>query len=165
MLNKSDFNKAVEMYSDHLYNYMLKLVKDKDEAKNWTQEAFTILWENKNKLQFDGVKSFLFTTAYRKMIDQYRKNKTQEKYAINTVNSYLNSATEFENKQLITLAFNQLDTKQKSIIMLRDYEGYDYQSIATICNTSLENVRVQLFRARKKMKAIVTDLLNDKTPI
>ena len=160
MITKSDFNKAVEIHSDRLYGYMLKLVKDKDEAKNWVQEAFTILWENKDKVEADRVKSFLFTTAYRKMIDGYRREKRGTEITTEIArNQPTNWDTQYDKKQLLELAFTKISAKYKSLILLRDYEGYDYQSIAEISGVSLSAVKVNLFRARKEMKEVLSKLL------
>lgn len=162
MITRSDFNKAVEIHSDGLYGYMLKLVKDKDEAKNWVQEAFTILWENRDKVEMARVKSFLFTTAYRKMIDGYRREKRGTEITAEIARNEPNSwSMQYDKKQLLDLAFAKISTKYKSLILLRDYEGYDYQSIADISGVSLSAVKVNLFRARKEMKEILSGLLSE----
>lgn len=162
MLDIPDFNKAVELYSDKLYAYMLRLVNNKDEAKDWTQEAFTILWEHRNSCDPSKVKSFLFTTAYRKMIDNYRRNKVHEGYTrtLNTGTQTIDKS--FENRQLINLAFAELSVQQRSIVMLRDQEGYDYQSIADVAGMSMANVKINLFRARKQMKVVLAKLMNER---
>lgn len=162
MISKQKFNDAVKNYSDSLFGYMLKLTKDKDEAQNWVQEAYTVLWEKRNDVDPEKAKSFLFTTAYRKMIDAYRKKKVRENYAPFVNVEVFNQPKELELKQLLSIAFERIDEKKKAIILLRDYEGYDYQSIADIMQISLSNVKVNLFRARKEMKQILSALLKEK---
>jgi len=162
MITQSDFNKAVEINSDRLYGYMLKLVKDKDEAKNWVQEAFTILWENRAKVDPANTKSFLFTTAYRKMVDNYRRQKIGAAITAEITRNELSAhSTQYDKKQLLDLAFSQIGDQYKALILLRDYEGYDYQSIAEISGVSLSAVKVNLFRARKAMKDALTELLTE----
>lgn len=49
MLSKIEFTEAVQLHSDGLFRYMLKLVKDKAMAENWVQDAYTALWENRER--------------------------------------------------------------------------------------------------------------------
>ena len=63
-----------------------------------------------------------------------------------------------EEKEIIDQAFEQLEDKQKKIIMLRDWDGYSYEEIADILEINLNQVKVNLFRARKKMKAAITSI-------
>jgi RNA polymerase sigma factor (sigma-70 family) len=58
----------------------------------------------------------------------------------------------FESNQVVDRAVNILPTVQKSIILLRDLEGYSYDEIGEILNLSSSQVKVYLFRARNKIK-------------
>ena len=62
------------------------------------------------------------------------------------------SISVFESKQLIDRAVNILPPIQKSIILLRDLEGYSYEEIGSILELSDSQVKVYLFRARNKIK-------------
>jgi len=57
-----------------------------------------------------------------------------------------------ELKQLLMRAVNQLNPTQKSLVLLKDYEGYSYQEIAEIMNLSDSQVKVYLHRARLILK-------------
>ena len=58
----------------------------------------------------------------------------------------------FELKELIDKSLDQLPELQKSIILLRDLEGYDYKEIGEILDLSESQVKVYLFRGRQKIK-------------
>jgi len=64
----------------------------------------------------------------------------------------------FENKEIIDLALSLLPPMQKSIVLLRDLEGYAYDEIGEILEISDSQVKVYLYRARKKMKKQLKDL-------
>ena len=157
MIDEKIFNNAVSVFSDGLFRFMLRLTNDTDQAKNYVQDAFMILWENKAAVDEPQLKSFLFTTAYRKMIDDHRKNVVRQNYAtqVQYASQHENNiASNFENKQMLEQVLSHLNTEQKTIILLRDYEGYDYESIAKITKSSLAQVKINLFRARKIIKEL-----------
>jgi len=66
-----------------------------------------------------------------------------------------------ETNDLIEKAFEALTLGQKQIIMLRDWDGYSYEDIGHILEMNLSLVKVQLFRARKKMKTILHSLTTE----
>jgi len=68
----------------------------------------------------------------------------------------------YETKELIDKVLNQLPPIQKSIVLLRDLEGYSYQEIGDILDISESQVKVYLFRARKKMQKQLKGLIQDE---
>lgn len=163
MISKAEYEQAVAQHSNALYRYMNKLIGNKEEAENWVQEAYTILWEKRNNVDPLKIKSFLFTTAYRKMIDAYRREKLSQQFQKESKSTFFEDNSSFDRKQLLEVAFAQIKAEQKAIIMLRDYEGYDYESIAEITSLSLSSVKVNLFRARKAMKEVLTNLMKERS--
>ena len=65
---------------------------------------------------------------------------------------------DFELKEIIDKALKNLPEQQKTILLLRDMEGYNYQEIGEILNLNESQVKVYLFRARQKMKDQIKDL-------
>lgn len=68
------------------------------------------------------------------------------------------SENKYELQDLLEVALNTLPTIQKSILLLRDSEGYDYKEIGDVLNLNESQVKVYLFRARKKVKNYLKDL-------
>ena len=64
----------------------------------------------------------------------------------------------FEQRELIEKAFTQIPSIQKSVILLRDYEGYSYEEIADITGLNLSQVKVYIFRGRKKMQSAINGM-------
>ncbi len=143
-------------YSDALYSYAMKLVKESAKAQDLVQESFVKLWIKRDQVEKAGVKPFLFRVLYNKMVDDYRKMKRISHTDSIPESSYRDS--DLSDKDLIDRAFAQLREQQKSIILLRDWEGYSYEEIAGIMGLNLGQVKVNLFRARKKMKEILIGL-------
>ena len=91
------------------------------------------------------------------MIDDKRKSKRTQLSGVLPEKSAATSA-EVEHKDLLEKAFGQLQERQRQIIMLRDWQGYSYKEIGEILDYGESLVKVQLFRARKQMRAIINEL-------
>jgi len=159
-LKTTEYNIIVQEVSDRLFRYALKLTSDTESAKDLVQEAFIKLWNNREKVTPDYAKPFLYRVLFNKMVDDKRKMKriTHMEVMPERVEK---SRVYNEEKEVIEHAFEQLEEKQKKIIMLRDWDGYSYEEIADILEINLNQVKVNLFRARKKMKAAVTSIDNN----
>ena len=130
----------------------MKNIGHEADARDIVQSAFEKMWLNKHNVNPEKSKSYLFTVAYHQMIDHIRKIKK-----IKNVSSFEQDERVVyqTNNQLIeTLmqALNQLNETQKSLVLLKDYEGYNYQEIGEIMNLSESQVKVYLHRARLQLR-------------
>ena len=147
-----EYNNAVELYSDHVYRFILKIIRDQEKPKDIVQYSFEKLWHKVDEVDALKCKSYLFTTAYRRMIDIIRREKKQGNWNEVSEKSYSHSGHYSDLSEILQSALAQLTEVQRSVIMLRDYEGYDYNEISEITNLSLSQVKVYIFRARKYLK-------------
>lgn len=148
-----DFNKCVDDYSDGVYRFIVKNIGHEADAQDIVQTAFEKLWVNRSKVAPEKVKSYLFTIAYHQMIDHIRKDKkdvTTDNFdeVIKQTSYQANS----ELKQILLSAINELNPTQKSLVLLKDYEGYSYVEIGEIMGLSESQVKVYLHRARLILK-------------
>ena len=159
-MTATEYNQCVEEYADRVYRFAYKISGTREDAKDIVQSAFEKLWIHHNKVENSKSKSYLFTCAYRKMIDDRRKNGRIVSIEHSTHALSWNQPENFETRDLLEKAFRLLSVQQKELILLRDYEGYSYKEIAGIASLSESQVKVYLFRARKKMKESVTLVRN-----
>ncbi len=155
-MTELEFNTCVDDYSDGLYRFILKISKNKEDAKDIVQTSFEKLWVNRNKVELLKAKSYLFTVAYHLMIDQLRKDTKM--VITDSFDENVNTVSQksSELKQILLEAINQLNPTQKSLILLKDYEGYSYQEIGDIMQLSESQVKVYLHRARQILKNKLT---------
>ena len=139
-------------YSDNLYRFVLKNIKDEDKAKDIIQDTFEKFWHKKDDVQEGKEKSYLFTTAYHTLVDVTRKEKRQANFSEVKEESYSVNNQYSDLQEVLEEAINKLPEDQKAVIMLRDYEGYAYDEIADITKLSESQVKVYIFRARKFLK-------------
>ena len=119
------------------------------------QTAFEKLWINKNTVDNNTCKSFLFTVAYNQMIDHIRKNKRVVLQETFTAETSIINRQQHDSKKVLNQAMNRLNETQKSLVMLKDYEGYSYQEIGQITGLNESQVKVYLHRARLQLREYI----------
>jgi len=151
-MTDNEYNECVDNFADGVYRFIVKNIRHTQDAQDIVQSAFEKLWVNRVQVLPEKAKSYLFTVAYHQMIDHIRKsNKMPLAEETSIPHQPINQA-QAELKQLLMRAVNQLNPTQKSLVLLKDYEGYSYQEIAEIMNLSDSQVKVYLHRARLILK-------------
>lgn len=154
-MNKKEYNIIVDRYADGVYRFVLANIKNEFLAQDIVQDSFEKLWINHENVEFNKAKSFLFKIAYNKMIDSIRHNKIINDHSkeINIQNYDFDITNErMELQEILHKALLKLNDVQKSVVLLRDYEGYSYEEIAQITGLSESQVKVYIFRARQNLK-------------
>lgn len=154
----TEFNTCVDQYSDNLYRFILKHIKDADVAKDIVQDTYEKVWRKVNDIESTNAKSYLFTAAHHTLIDYTRKAKKQGDYT-ETVEQKLKHNNQYTDiKEVLNNALDKLPEIQKSVVLLRDYEGYDYAEIGKITGLNESQVKVYIFRARATLKNYIGNL-------
>jgi len=150
-----EFNSCVDLHADNLYRFILKNIKDVHKAKDIVQDTYEKLWLKVNETESTNAKSYMFTTAYRTMLDQMRRDKKQDRLENSHLYTVSHNRTYSDAKEILNDAVNKLPEIQRSVIMLRDYEGYNYGEIGSITGLTESQVKVYIFRARKFLKSYI----------
>ena len=155
-MNAQSYNQAVNDYSDRLFRFILKnLNKDVETARDIVQNCYEALWKNKENVVPAKAKPFLFQVAHNQVVDIYRKGGRML-YVENYKETDLRTApSENDKREIMHRALQTLPTMQRSMVLLKDYEGYSYAEIAEILDVNEGQVKINLFRARKKLKEII----------
>ena len=148
-MTRNEYNKAVDLYADGLYRFILRSMNDSEAAKDVVQDVFTKLWLKHENVQFEKTKSYLFTAGYRTMLNAIRDNKRAASFDEVTESKYAHEKQYSDLNEILDEAVKKLPEDQRTIILLRDYEGYSYQEIGEIMNFNESQVKVYIFRARK----------------
>jgi RNA polymerase sigma-70 factor (ECF subfamily) len=153
-----EYNIAVDEFSDNIYRFALKQLRNEMSAKDIVQETFTKVWIKHEEVSFEKVKWYLFTTAYHAIVDWVRKearNGDFEKVQ-NTASTEFSISIDVQD--ILNEALEKLTEIQKTVVLLRDYEGYNYSEIAEITSLNESQVKVYIFRARKSLKEYIRKL-------
>lgn len=159
-MTEKEYNSCVDLYADGLYRFIVKNLKLEEDARDIVQNSFEILWKHHDGLLFEKAKSYLFTVGYRNMIDFLRKEKRISLVDDFAEGAKIKSETTHDIKSVLMQALQRLNETQRSLIMLKDYEGYSYEEIGEITGLNESQVKVYLHRARLKMKAYLVKMEN-----
>ncbi|MBO7229751.1 MAG: RNA polymerase sigma factor [Bacteroidales bacterium] len=153
-MTDKEYKEQIDLHADDVLRYLAKNIKDGEVAKDILQDTFVSLWENKEKVEPSKIKNWLFTVAHNNMLKLFRYNKIRQ-------NSFIeenSSESNLENTQLIDQLLKQLPDRMRQCLMLKDWQGFSIKEIAEILDISEENVKVNIFRAKVKLKELKSQL-------
>ena len=158
-MTTAEYNSCADLYSDGVYRFILKNIKDRDTAQDIVQESYVRMWERVKEVAYEKARAYLFTTAYHTMIDHIRKNQRLSSLDDSYTETHDESPGTYNDlKEVINEAVAKLPEIQRSVIMLRDYEGYSYEEIGEILQLNDSQVKVYIFRARTFLKQYIGSL-------
>ena len=159
-MTEREYNECVRSYADNVYRFILKNLRHEEDAKDVVQTSFEKMWRNREEIDAAKCKSYLFTVAYHQMIDHIRKTKRvqlKEEFGdeVKVQNRQVNNL-----KKVLEEALSRLSETQRSLVLLKDYEGYSYDEIGKITGLSESQVKVYLHRARVQLKDYLVKIEN-----
>jgi RNA polymerase sigma factor (sigma-70 family) len=154
-MTTGEYNKCVDDFSDGIFRFLLKNSKDEALACDLVQDSFMKLWIRRKDVQFEKGKSYLFSTAYHTLIDHIRKHERITKLEGHEHEGIISYENYSDLKEVLNKAVDRLPDVQRSVVLLRDYEGYSYQEIGEITGLSESQVKVYIYRARLFLKKYI----------
>jgi len=151
-MTEKEYNQCVNLYADNVYRFILKNLRHEADAKDIVQSSFEKMWVNRGQVENDRCKSYLFTVAYHQMIDHIRKNKRISLRDEFSEEMSISNTSQPGSKRTLQEALNKLNETQRSLVMLKDYEGYNYEEIGKITGLNESQVKVYLHRARLQLR-------------
>jgi RNA polymerase sigma factor (sigma-70 family) len=159
-MTAEDYNNCVKWYADGLYRFMLKSTRQVEDARDLVQSSFEKLWEHRGEINALKSKSYLFTIAYHKMIDLNRKNSRMEFRENLPESADAGEPHRPRIKEVLDKALSRLPDRQRSLVLLKDYEGYSYEEISEITGLNGSQVKITLHRARLQLKQWLVSVEN-----
>ncbi len=157
-MTPKEYNQCVDKLADGLYRFALKTLGDADRANDVVQDCFERLWTKHGNVEFAKAKSYLFTSAYHGCIDIIRANKRTGLMEEGADERLSTSMQYSDLQEILHEALKKLPEIQRSVILLRDYEGYSYQEIEEITGLNESQVKVYIYRARLTLKKYIGHL-------
>lgn len=151
-MTAEEYNRCVDLYSDGIYRFALKMLKDTHLAQDNVQDSFEKLWGKRAEVELAKAKPYLFTTCYNGAIDALRREKHRVNCSEQLPEREADPSVHFDVGEVLDKAVDQLPEVQKSVLLLRDYEGYSYGEIGEITGLSESQVKVYIYRARLSLK-------------
>ena len=157
-MTTAEYNQCVDRHADGVYRFVLKNLRDEDKARDVVQDSFEKMWMKLDEIDGSKARSYLFTTAYHTMIDYLRRERfsAEMNEAAHNEHSYTDGYSDL--KEVLDEAVARLPDIQRSVVLLRDYEGYSYQEIGEVTGLSESQVKVYIYRARIALKNYIGSL-------
>jgi RNA polymerase sigma-70 factor (ECF subfamily) len=154
-----------DQYYQRVRKFILASVRDESAADDLTQETFVRIQQNFGNVRDPGkISSWIFRIAYHLCQDHFRtlkKSSTHEEIHDGLLNlqetSVHKKLEQSEMSQCVQDQLNLLPDSQRSVIIFADVMDFSHQEIADILGLNVENVKIRLHRARKKLKAILEE--------
>lgn len=157
-MTTAEYNAAVDAHADGIYRFAVKHLRDEELAKDVVQESFARLWLKVDQVEGAKVKSYLFTTAHHVIVDEVRKGSRSTRMEEHHDNLRMTSQSQPDLKEVLDAALAKLPAIQRSVVLLRDLEGYGYEEIAELTNLNLAQVKVYIYRGRTALKEYIGQL-------
>jgi len=151
-MTEREYNECVNTYADNVFRFIVKNLKHEEDARDVVQTAFEKMWRNREDIDAAKCKSYLFTVAYHQMIDHIRKNKRIQLREEFGEELKIQDRPAHNMKKVLEEALSRLSETQRSLVLLKDYEGYSYEEIGKITGLNESQVKVYLHRARVQLK-------------
>jgi len=155
-MTPQEYNKAVAEYSDRIYRFVLKSMGEQERSKDVVQDCYEKLWISVEEIDYSKAKAWLFSTAHNAMIDIIRKEKRIVPDDSPREDIYEQGYTDLN--EILHKCLGNLSESWRSVILLRDYEGYNYKEIGEITGQSEAQVKINIYRARMAMRKMIGKL-------
>ena len=158
-MQEISFRDDILPLKDKLFRLALRITFDRAEAEDVVQDTMIRVWNKREEwTQFGSIEAYCLTVAKNLAIDRSQKKEAQnveltpEMEEESEISGPYDQLVNNERMSIIHRLINELPEKQRLIMQLRDIEGESYKEIAKILNLTEELVKVNLFRARQKVK-------------
>ncbi|MFD1769165.1 RNA polymerase sigma factor [Sphingobacterium suaedae] len=153
-MTQETFKNTVFILKDGMYRFAKSLLMDEDEAYDLVQEVMIKLWQKKDSLcTISNLEAFVIRCVRNEALNRKKKADVVKRYQDTLTEGIAHEQYPASTKELVLKLMSVLPEKQRMVMHLRDIEEYD---VAEICETlAMEEgaVRVNLMRARLKIKA------------
>lgn len=155
----------VEKYQAMVFTLCIRMLQDYDNAQDAAQEAFIKCFQSLKSFKGDSkFSTWLYKITYYHCIDMLKRNKKNVTFQIDDTilegefapsDGFLQQLDNEETKLVLNNAINQLSPEEQVILQLYYYEELPLKEIAEVVSNSMENVKIKLFRARKKLYSLL----------
>lgn len=164
-MQEISFRNDILPLKDKLFRLALRITFDRAEAEDIVQDTLIRVWNKRDEwTQFGSIEAYCLTVARNLAIDRSERKEAQTVALTPEMEQTPDASSPYErlvNKERMRLLHRLIDRlpeKQRLIMQFRDVEGKSYKEIAALLNLTEEQVKVNLFRARQKVKQQFIDI-------
>ncbi len=163
------FSYIVEKYKEIVFSIALKVLKNREDAEELAQESFIKAYNSLHTFKGNAkFSTWLYRITYNSCISEIRKRKmnfaSTSEIEIKDESEELNlDGIPAENRaQVIKQALDQLPEDEYTLVLLYYFEEQSIEDIGKVTGLSESNTKVKLYRARKKLYTIISNIMKDE---
>lgn len=163
------FAVLVDRYKNLVYTLCLRMLKNKEEAEEVAQDTFIKVYKSLEKFKGESkFSTWIYKVTYHSCLDRLKKNKKEylnvgidefTEHQVKTIDNALDTLIDDERKQAIKECLQLLPSDDSFLLTLYYFEEQSLDEIAKIVDLRPNNVKVKLFRSRKKLASILKERL------
>ena len=160
-VNLSEFELTVTRHQNRVYGYALRLMGNREEAKDVVQEAMLRMWRHRDRVESDGALSWLLKVTHNASIDALRRRTVENRVFEGEADTERIGGSELSPERAtesgdlrhhLNRAIDELREPYKSIVILREIEDFRYEEICGALNLPMSTVKVYLHRGRRMLR-------------
>jgi len=163
--NTNSFATLVDRYKDMVYTLALKMLNNKEEAEEIAQDTFIKVFNSLSKFKGESkFSTWIYKVTYNTCLDALKKKKKQNNVAYiedfsehqtKTLEGILDNIDEKERNRAIQDCLEELPSDEAFLLTLYYFDDKSIEEVAKVVNISTDNVKIKLFRTRKKLATIL----------
>ena len=161
--SESAFTELYNRYASMVHAYCYRVLNDRDLVEDIFQDTFIKFYQTiKNNPEASNISGFLITMARNQCLNHRRD--TRPTVSLEGIEISDERASNYDSEEVLKLiekALDLLDYEYKEVFIMREYDGLSYNDIGEICGISSNNAKSRVFRARLKMREILSPYLKE----
>lgn len=160
--NEEAFEEFVVKYRNDAVNFAASILKDYYAAEDIVQDSFASFYVHRERIKsYSTLKAYLFSIIHNKAIDYIRKNNKNMVLDLNIISTFSpkeqipeEQIVDKEKREWFMKNFKDLNHKYKKVLYLFAFQELSYKEISEVLGISLAQVKITIFRGRKKLKEL-----------
>jgi RNA polymerase sigma factor (sigma-70 family) len=167
--NSNAFAVLVDHYKDLVFTLAYKMVKNREEAEEISQDTFIKIFKSLNKFKGESkFSTWVYKITYNTCLDRLKKNKKENsvvyiedfsEHQVKAIETVFDTIDEKERNQRIQDCLLLLPSEDAFLLTLYYFDDQSIEEIAKVVDSNANNIKVKLFRSRKKMASILKERL------
>jgi RNA polymerase sigma-70 factor (ECF subfamily) len=168
-----DFRSLADKYGARVYTFALYTLRRREDAEDVTQEVLVRLWQNREAISSEGMTAWVMRVTRNLVIDVARRHRARAavmaegadaQMAASFVASHHRADVDTQRGELrdvLETAVAGLEEPYRSIVVMREIQGFAYEEVAEALELPLGTVKAYLHRARRRLRDSVRSTMGD----
>lgn len=170
--NTNAFSVLVNQYKNLVFTLAYKMLKNREEAEEVSQDAFIKVFNSLSKFKGESkFSTWIYKITYNTCLDRLKKSKKEKsvvyiedfnEHQVKAIENVLENIDEKERNQKIQECLQLLPGEEAFLLTLYYFDDQSIEEIAKVIDCNSNNVKIKLFRSRKKMAAVLKEQLEQE---